>query len=101
MLLRIRMYNNTYINYDKWLHGSMNEIDETDITKLQHDNYLVRVISNQISLFSWYYSIILELFDYCCGVEPCKLESDKTDTTERQYLFTDSREYKNQSLGNM
>ena len=30
----------------------MNEIDETDITKLQHDNYLVRVISNLISLFS-------------------------------------------------
>ena len=29
----------------------MNEIDETDITKLQHDNYLVRVISNHISLF--------------------------------------------------
>ena len=52
MLLRIRMYNNTYINYDKWLHGSMNEIDETDITKLQHDNHLVRVISKHISLFS-------------------------------------------------
>ena len=30
----------------------MNEIDETDITKLQHDNYLVRVISKHISLFS-------------------------------------------------
>ena len=30
----------------------MNEIDETDITKLQHDNYLVRVISNHIRLMN-------------------------------------------------
>lgn len=36
-----------------------------------------------------------------CYVKSCKLEGDKTDSTERQYLFTDSREYKNYRLGNM